>query len=86
VLRNYADVLWISKTLSDEYPSIHIFKPIRNKYFIEGESMVVREEHLCQLKYYLEYLFTYYYNTTSISLTNFFTLSYDAFIAYKKVE
>ncbi len=86
VLRSYADVLWIAKTLSEEYPSLHVFRPVRNKYFVEGEAMVVREEHMCQLKYYLEFLFTYFYATNSPSLINFFTMTYDAFIAYKKVS
>ena len=86
VLRSYADVLWISKTLSDEYPSLHVFKPIRNKYFTEGESMIVRPENLFHLRYYLEYLYVYFYNTSSASLANFFTMSFDAFIAFKKVR
>ena len=86
VLRSYADVVWVAKIFADENPSLHVFRPLKNKYFLEGESLVVREENLCQLRFYLEYLFTYFYATNSSALINFFMMTYDAFLLFKKVK
>jgi hypothetical protein len=85
VLRSFADLIWVAKTFASEYPSIHVYKQFKTKDIIENEQMAIREDSILQIRYFIEYLYTYFYTTSSQSLVNFFTLPNDGFQKFKKV-